>query len=184
MLGRKLRTTRTEVGLALAFAGVAYLVWALVAGISRGLVQEMIRSTRSVEVPALTRAVKLFFSDAGFVIDVLGLAWLVASLTLVYLSSRQKISISWAWVSAICQAFAAALGAVLVASAGYHVIMPRPLEGDTAFEQVSSISLGVTVVVAVVVWVSVLTALLLERHRYSRRRGPSLHDGLRTNVFR
>lgn len=187
MLGRQLRTTRVDVGLALAFCGIAYLVWALVAGISRGLVQEMIKTTPGIELPALTRNVKVFFSDAGFLIDLVGLVWLVGSLTLVFFSSRQRISISWAWVSAVGQASVAALGSVLVGVAGYGTlgtVIPKPLEGQTAFEQVSSISLGVTVVVAVAVWLSVLVLLLMERGRYRRHRGPSLRDGLRTNAVR
>ena len=41
MLGQSRRTTRLDVGLALAFSGIAYLVWALVAGISRRTVQDL-----------------------------------------------------------------------------------------------------------------------------------------------
>ena len=43
----------------------------------------------------------IFFIDAGPAIDMVGMAWLVASLVLVVYGSRQKLSISWAWASAI-----------------------------------------------------------------------------------
>jgi Na+(H+)/acetate symporter ActP len=40
MLGQLRRTTRTDVGLALTFVGIAYLVWVLVAGVARELVAD------------------------------------------------------------------------------------------------------------------------------------------------
>ena len=171
-------------GLALSFAGVAYLVWALVAGIAREVVQEMIDSTAEMStLPALTLQVKIFFVDAGFVIDLVGLAWLGGSLVLVALSSRQTISISWAWMSAIVQSSVAALGAVLVGWASYqpHIrIIDGMGEGQTAWEKVSSLSLPIIVPIAVVMWVTFLVWLLLERARLDRH-GPTLSDGLRTN---
>ena len=116
MLGRTHRTTRLDVGLALAFSGSAYLVWAIVAGISRVCVQDLINTIEAtkLDLPSSTTWVKIGFVDAGIGIDIVGLAWLVLSLLLVVFSSRQYFSISWAWVSAICQAFVAAIGAVLV----------------------------------------------------------------------
>jgi hypothetical protein len=188
MLGRAKRTSPTDVGLALAFSGLAYLVWALVAHFSRGLVYEMIKSTDHTTLyPAMTRGVKVFFADAGFVIDLVGLVWLIGSLTLVFLAARQRISISWAWVAAISQSFIATLGCVLVATANhgsFQPFVPKPGEGETTLEQVSSISLVATVGVAVVVWCSLLTYFLADLMRYRRRRGPSLGDGMRTNMFR
>ena len=188
MLGRLKRTTRLDVGLALAFVGVAYLVWALVAGMSRALVQEMIKTTyKSHEaLPVFTRAVKVFFVDTGFVIDLVGLGWLAASLFLVAFSSRQRISVSWAWVSAICQSSVAALGAVVVGWAAYapHVVrLSLSGENDTPLETVSSISLPVIVPMALLIWVMFLIWLLVERARLDRR-GPTLTDGLRSNVTR
>jgi len=191
MLGRLRRTSRLDAGLALAFAGIAYLVWALVAGTTRTLIQDMIRTNtlKGLAVPEFTRVVKIFFVDAGVVIDLAGLAWMAVSLTLVVFSSRQKISISWAWVSAICQSFAAAAGAVLV---GWAAFMPHqaPIaigaEGnffDRPWEKVSGFSLPVVLVVALVVWVTFLVWLLVERARLDSR-GPTLRDGLRTNIFR
>ena len=190
MLGRLRRTTRLDVGLAIAFAGTAYLVWSLVAGASRQLVQEFINSAQAthMRLPYLTRAVKIFFVDAGFLIDIVGLVWLSASLTLVLISSRQRISVSWAWVSAICQSFVAALGAVLVGWAAYapHVLMAGPAAADqdlTIFERVSQISLPVMVSLAILIWTTFLIWLLVDRARLNRR-GPSLRDGLRSNVFK
>jgi hypothetical protein len=182
------RTTRLDVGLVLSAAGVAYLVWALVAGISREVVQAMINSTADWRdsLPHATRVVKVFFVDAGFVIDLVGLAWLTVTLLLVVLSSRQRISVSWAWVSAICQSFVAALGAVLVGWAAYQPHI-RPLsnmgKGQTHWEQVSSISLPVVMPICLLIWVTFLVWLLVERARLNRR-GPSLRDGLRSNTFR
>jgi len=187
MLGRLRRTSRLDAGLALAFAGVAYLMWALVAGSTRTLIQEMIRtqSLKGMEPPAFTGVVKVFFVDAGIVIDLAGLAWLAASLLLVVFSSRQKISISWAWVSAICQAFAAAWGAVLVGWAAFmpHRVPIAIVSGDSPWEKVSGFSLPVVLVAALLVWVTFLVWLLVERSRLDRR-GPTLRDGLRTNIFR
>ena len=163
MLGRLRKTTATDVGLSAAFVGLSYLVWSLVAGFSRNLMQEFIYSVEAsqVKLPTLTYAVKVFFVDSGFLIDLAGLAWLILSLVLVQLSNRQRISISWAWVSAICQSFAAGLGAVLVGWVVYAPYMVPVEESPTIF----------------VVW------LLVERARLGRR-GPSLRDGLRMNVFK
>ena len=185
MLGRLQRTTRVDVGLSVAFAGMAYLVWALVAGTSRHLVQDMIRSTAGQSLPQITTDVKVFFVDVGFLIDLVGLAWMVVSLLLIVFASRQKLSISWAWVSAVCQAGVAALGAVLV---GQAVLAPHTAPSSTpeptALEQVSGMSLWVILAVAILIWVTFLVWLLVERARFDRRRGPTLRDGLRTNVFR
>jgi hypothetical protein len=174
------------VGLALTFVGVAYLVWALVAGVSRAVVQEMIKTTTGTELPESAHIVKVFFVDAGFVIDLVGLGWLTASLLLVVFSSRQRLSISWAWVSAACQSFIAALGAVVVGWAAYQPHI-KPLGaigmGQTPWETVSSISLPVLMPIAILIWVTFLVWLLVERARLSRR-GPTLRDGLRTNVYR
>ncbi len=187
MLGRLQRTTRLDVGLALSFAGVAYLVWALVAGVARSVVQAMIHATATqAQLPAWTRAVKIFFVDFGFVIDVVGLVWLVVSLILLVVSSRQRISVSWAWISAICQSFVAALGAVFVGWAAYrpHIISSEGTGAAASLgEQVSTISLPLIVALAVLVWVTVLIWLLVERARLNRR-GPTLRDGLRTQVYR
>jgi len=186
MLGRLRRTTRVDVGLALAFAGIAYLVWALVAGITRSVVQEMIRSTAVLhkDLPSFTRGVKIFFVDSGIAIDLVGLAWLAASLLLVTYSSRQRMSISWAWASAITQTFVAAMGAVLVGWAAYQpYILPINPAGENLLEKVSALSLPVTLAVALVVWVTFLVWLLVERARLNRH-GPTLRDGLRTNIYR
>jgi hypothetical protein len=188
MLGRLRRTTRTDVGLALSFAGLAYLVWAVVAGVSRDVVQELIKASviKHFVLRDSADVLKIVFVEAGIVIDLVGLAWLAASLFLVFWSSRQRCSISWAWVSVISQAIIAALGAVLVGWAAYqpYVVPPDAVAPRAAtWAKVSAISLPVVVAVAVVLWVVVLVLLLIERSRVDRR-GPSLRDGLRTNIFR
>lgn len=188
MLGRLQRTTRLDVGLALCFSGLAYLVWALVAGISRWIVQEMIKSTAyyNIEVKGYTKVVEVFFVDSGFVIDIVGMAWMALSLLLVVLSSRQRASISWAWVSSGLQVCVAAVGAVLVCAAAYmpHILDPNKLhDGGSIGQQVSRMSLQVVMPLAIVIWVTFLVWLLVERARLNRR-GPTLRDGMRSNVYR
>jgi len=185
MLGRLRRTTGLDVGLAIAFTGLSYLVWALIAGGSRQLVQHFIEYAhfKQMDLPDFTRAVKVFFVDTGFAIDVVGLVWLVLSMVLVILGSRQKISISWAWVSGICQSFTAGLGAVLVGGAVYapQVLPPDHISKQTILGRVSEVSLPVLVPIAILIWTTCLVWLLVSRARLDRR-GPSLRDGLRSNV--
>ncbi len=192
MLGRLRRTTRLDVGLVLGFAGVAYLIWVLVAGTAREMVQAMIRAVAApnvnVPLPDFTRAVKVFFVDFGFAIDVAGLVWLLLSLVLVLYCSRQRISASWAWASAICQSLVAALGGVVVGYAmnlPYRAMVPPGAGGPeaTALERVSELSLPVILTVSILLWVTALVWLLIEYARY-KHRGPSLSDGLRTNLTR
>ena len=188
MLGRLRRTTSLDVGLALAFSGTAYLVWALVAGISRDSVQDLFRTVGPNQLAPSANWVKVLFADAGIAIDLVGLAWLAVSLFLVVLSSRQYFSISWAWVCAICQSFVAALGAVLVGwtvQQPYFALVQPPADAParTAWEQVSGFSLPLAMAAAIFVWVAFLVWLLIERSRLIRR-GPTLRDGLRSNVYR
>ncbi len=195
MLGRIRRTTRTDVGLALSFAGVAFLVWALVAGTTRLLVQDMVAWWQvmqaggvATELPMATRVVRVIFVDAGIAIDVVGLAWLAGSLYLVVLSGRQRFSISWAWVSAICQSLVAGVGGAWVAWASHRPFVAELARtGQTvpasAMQTVSGISLPVVVAGALVLWLGFLFWLLLERGRFARA-GISLRDGLRTNTYR
>jgi hypothetical protein len=188
MLGRLLRTTRTDVGLALGFAGAAYLVWALVADLSRFVVQSMITYTfqHDIVVKGPTKLVKVFFVDTGFVIQIVGVVWLVGTLVLVVQSSRQKMSISWAWMCAILQVCIAALGAVFVAWAAYLPFVPDPGQVSPTASPgaiVSGISLRVIMPVALLLWTTFLVWLMVERARFNRR-GPTLRDGMRSNVFR
>ena len=55
--------------------------------------------------------------------------------------------------------------------------------GLTPFEQVSRISLGILVPIAILVWLLFLVWLLVERARLDRH-GPTLRDGLRSNIYR
>ena len=191
MLGRVRRTTRLDVGLVLAFSGVAYLVWALVAGTTRVLAQDYINASPAlnavgVELPQSTRIVTYFFDQGGVGIDIIGLAWLALSLLLVMLSSRQKFGISWAWISPTCQALTAGLGGALMSWGIHHPYAAYiKAEGAAAksdfFQELSGISLPVLVVAAVLIWVLFLVWLLTERARFDRH-SPTLHDGLRSNV--
>lgn len=183
MLVRKQRTSRLDVGLALAFTGLAFIVWAFVAGMSRTMMTHLIHdpATSAMELPRLSTVVKLFFVDTGFVIDLVGLGWMVLALILIFLASRQKISISWAWTAAILQSLIAALGALLVGLACYVPYWQfETTPPASAMEIISRISLPVVIGMAVVFWLVFLIAMLIDRARLERR-GPTLSDGLRTN---
>ena len=171
-------------GLALAFVGIVYLVWALVAGLSRHVVQEMIKSAAASEahLPRATMVVKVVFLKGAILIDLAGLAWLALSLYLVVRGSRQRASISWAWVSAVCQSLVAAVGAVLVGWAAYKPHVLPVGQAPSTWEQIRHISLAVVMAIAVLLWVTALVWLLIERARLDRH-GPTLRDGLRTNIY-
>jgi hypothetical protein len=190
MLGRLRKTTRLDVGLALAFSGLAYLLWALVAGVSREMVRDMKHAMETAllrEVPPFSSDVKVFFADFGIIIDVAGLAWMVVSLLLVAYAGRQKLSISWAWMSAMLQAFVAAGGGVLVGWA-MNVPYKRLVAGGatpehvTGMVQLSELSLWVVLTVAILIWTTFLVWLELERVRV-RSRGPSRKDTLKSNIY-
>lgn len=186
MLGRTRRTTRTDVGLSLSMVGIAYLVWALVAGVSRRLVGELVAYSSVFDTgwPWSARAVRVLFVEAGWALDVLGLAIMVVGLLLVVYSSRQRLSVSWAWLTASCQLMIAALGGIWVAWAVHLPTQPsRIREADTPWEQLSGLSLPVLLGLAILIWVIFLVTLLADRARL-RRLGPSLRNGLRTNVYR
>jgi hypothetical protein len=173
-----------DVGLALSFVGVAYLVWVLVAGVARELVADLISFSGAFDpnMPWATRAVRIVFVDAGVAIDIVGLVWLVVSLLLVIYSSRQRFSISWCWLSGLSQALVAAVGGIAVAWSAHLPYRMAPAPSATTWEKVSGISLPVLTVLAVLIWVTFLVMLLVERARFDRR-GPSLRDGLRTQRY-
>jgi len=180
-----------DVGLALAFAGISYLVWALVAGTSRDMVRAMKHASEVSpalqHIPRFSEAVKVFFADLGILIDLVGLAWMLVSLLLVLYAGRQRLSISWAWLSATVQALVAAGGGVLV---GWAMNIPyrRLAEGGGGPEtvaplvQLSEMSLWVALTVAILIWVTFLVWLLMERARF-RARGPSLRDGVKSRAY-
>ena len=187
MLGRPLRTTRIDVGLALSFGGVAYLVWVLVVGTARHVVNEIARSIHVekvpiAELPAAARWLWNSFLHAGAVFDLVGVVWLALSLALIIGASRQRWSISWAWTCAICQAMAATMVGVWTSLAGAFPLGSRTVADAAAapYPTAGWTSLSVAVALSLVLWVSVLVWLLYERARL--RRGPSLRDGLRTHV--
>lgn len=179
-----------DVGLAMAFSGAAYLVWALVAGTARTIVRDLIDVLNHTPGGAgeLEKWLDFLFVDAGVAIDVTGLLLLALSSILVWISSRQRISISWAWMVAFVQISAAALGAVLAGRTvadQYRLLLPPPDPATpSALEQVSSISLSVTVPVAILIWLIVLVWMVVEWVRWSRRRGPAMRDALRTHIYR
>lgn len=190
MLGLLRKTSRLDAGLALAFAGLSYLVWALVAGVSREMVRDMKHALETAllkEVPPFSNAVKVFFADFGIIIDAVGLAWMIVSLLLVVYAGRQKLSISWAWLSAILQAFVAAIGGVLVGWAmniPYKRLAdsgPVPMRNSTMV-QLSELSLWIVLTVAILIWTTFLVWLEAERRRF-RARGPTIRDTLKSNIY-
>ncbi len=171
-----------DVGLAIAFAGIAFMVWALLAGVSRLMLQNMIRTTAGLTdtLPTVTQNVRLFFVDTGFVIDLVGLGWLALSLTLIFFANWQKISISWAWLASLVQSLVAALGGMLVSSALYapHIITGEA--DDSILSKISQISLPIVIAVAVLIW-GLFVYYMLKRRASMRPFAPSRNDGLRTN---
>lgn len=185
MLGRLRRTTRTDVGLTLPLCGVAYLVWVLASGVARETANQLsmyvsASNASAQDLPAAARWLHGAFVHAAPVCDVLGVLWLVVSLALIVGASRQRWSISWAWMCGICQAMAATLVSVwsnLAAVAPYRAVaqVDKPVHPAIGWT-----SLSVAVAVALALWVTALVWLLYERARLGR--GPTLRDGLRTHV--
>jgi hypothetical protein len=171
-----------DVGLAIAFTGVSFVGWAVVSGISRFMMQNMMLTSaaKGDALPDVTRILKVFFVETGFVIDLVGLAWLIATLVLIYLANRQRIGISWAWLSAMLQAIVGGGGALLVSWAVYapHLITEEAEHGTLA--KLSIITLPIVIAIAVAIWAVFVAKMLAERNR-TIRRGPSLSDGLRSN---
>ncbi len=182
MLGRVRRTTRTDVGLALAFAGIAYLMWTAVMGVARHIVNELSKTAYigKVSFPAVTSALCNSFVRGGAVWDLAGVLWLLVSLVLIIGSSRQRWIISWPWLSAICHALAAALVGTWTALAAVSPSQYGIAYREPPYPAAGWSSFFAALAVALVMWVLALVWMLFERIRL--RRGPSLRDGLRTHI--
>ena len=172
-------------GLVISFSGVAYLVWVLVMGVARGTVNQL--SMRAVawetsvgEFPGVARWFHSAVMHAAPAWDVLGVLWLLVSLVLIVGASRQRWSVSWAWMCSLCQALAAALLAVWSGLAAQAAPPAAEVAEPPAYPATGWAFMSVSVAFALVLWVGVLVWLLYERARL--RRGPSLRDGLRTHV--
>jgi len=184
MLGTVRRTTRTDVGLALALAGISYVIWVFVMGTARGVTNALIRAATAgqASLPGLSRALCNSFAHAAWVFDLAGVLWLVVSLVLITGSSRQVWIISWPWLSAICQAMVAAVLAIWSAGAAAVALAADAPAGSIppALPPAPWGPLYLFLAIAMVTWVGTLVWLLLERARL--RRGPSHRDSLRTHV--
>jgi len=104
-------------------------------------------------------------------------------LLLVVYGSRQRISISLAWMFAVIQTVIAAMGAVFV---GWVVQLPyrtAAVQQQTLLQKVSGATPAVGLAVGLLIWAIFLVWLLLERNRYNRH-GPTASDGLRSNTYR
>ncbi len=171
----------------MSFAGIAYLIWVLVIGVTRHLVNELSHAQYAGkllggELPVATRWLQGAFIHASPVFDLAGVLWLLLSLGLIVGAGRQRWSISCPWVCAICQTMAATLLAVwsgMAAQAPYNLgisyvpgLPPYPTTGWT--------SLCVALAVALVMWVTSLVWMISERAQLMR--GPKLRDGMRTNI--
>lgn len=173
-------------GLVLSFAGVAYLIWALAIGTGRHLVNGLSRMVHAGEfpfdtLPTVTKWLCNTFFHAAPVFDVVGVLWLLLSLALIVGASRQRWSVSWPWMCALCQAGGAALMAAWAGLSGQApFIYGVSYVGRPPYPTTGWTFMSVAVCLALVLWVGVLVWLLYERARL--RRGPSLRDGLRTHV--
>ncbi len=169
-------------GLALSLGGVAYLVWVLVVGVARELANELSRAAHvgGAHLAPASRWLSGAILHAAPVFDVVGVLWLGLSLVLIAGASRQRWSISWPWLCAICQAMLAALLGAWTGLAGGPAAAPAPLPTGSAYPTAGWAFMSVSVAVALVLWVATLVWLLYERARLGR--GPSLRDGLRTHV--
>ncbi len=171
----------------MSFAGIAYLIWVLVIGVTRHLVNELSHAQYASkllagELPAATRWLYNAFIHASPVFDLVGVLWLLLSLGLIVGAGRQRWSISCPWVCAICQTMAATLVAVwagMAAQAPYH-LMTSYGPGLPPFQTTGWTSLCVALAVALVMWVTSLVWMISERAQMMR--GPKLRDGMRTNI--
>lgn len=162
--------------MALGLMGVSYLIWVLVAGICRHLAGLL--GPTGQRLTFLSGGFITVHRQGWLVIDTLGLACMLVGLTLILGASRQRWSISWAWLCAMAQSILAALLAVWSAAAMAAEIGRTATTAPAS--QVSWTSLSVTFALALLLWVTVLVWLLFENARLGR--GPSLRDGLRTHV--
>jgi len=195
MLGRVRRTTRTDVGLCMSLAGIAYLLWVGVTASVRVVVNDLADANAAArlageQVPAAARWLVAAFGQTGPAWDLAGVLWLGVTLALVLGSSRQRWIISWPWLSAICHAMAAGLlgvWAALAAAVDTTALAgakPAPAAEPicTAPPTVGWTSLSVAVALAVVIWVFTLVWMLRERSLLLR--GPSPGDFRRTHAER
>jgi len=178
MLGLVRKTTRTDVGLALASTGLAYLAWVIVTGVARHIVNQLalIASARELDFPTLTSALYGSFVHGGAVWDLVGVLWLLVSLVLIVGSARQQWTISWPWFSSILHGLTAALlGAwtalAAIAPSSIPMTPPEPAVGYGSYSALLALGL--------VLWVSTLVWMLIMRSRLGH--GPSLIDGQRTH---
>ncbi len=177
MLGRTRRTTGTDVGLAIAFAGLAYLAWMLAAGVAchvAGLLQG-----HAGVVDGQGDVFRWGLTVWGVGIDLLGLLWLLGNLMLVMAASRQRRSISWAWATAGGQVLAAVLLACWTAFLGSRLLAGQTIAGPP-LQPGGWTLFSVSIAIALATWVTVLVVLLYDRVRLGR--GPSLRDGQRTHL--
>lgn len=177
MLGRTRRTTGTDVGLAIAFAGLAYLAWMLAAGLAcqmAGLLQ-----SRAGIVDGQGEIFRWGLTVWGAGVNLLGLLWLLGSLVLVIAASRQRRSISWAWAAAGGQVLAAALLSSWTAYLGSRSPADQAVAGP-ALQPGGWTLFSASIAIALAMWVTVLVVLLYDRVRLGR--GPSLRDGQRTHL--
>ena len=180
MLGLVRKTTRTDVGLALASTGLAYLAWVIVTGVARHVVNQLalLAEAREMALPGLASALCGSFVHGAAVWDLVGVLWLLVSLVLIVGSGRQQWTISWPWFSSILHGLTAALlGAwtSLAAIGPFMAVVPAPPPAPA----VGYGSYSALLALGLVLWVSTLVWMLYMRSRLGL--GPSLLDGQRTH---
>ena len=169
----------------MAFAGVAYLIWVLVVGVTRHLVNKLSHAQYTVElgeIPVTTQWLWNSFIHAAPVFDLAGVLWLLLSLGLIVGAGRQRWSISCPWICAICQTTTATLLAVWagVAAQAPHTIGMFYGTGPPPYLTTGWTSLCVAIAIALVMWVTSLVWMISERARMMH--GPKLRDGMKTNI--
>ncbi|MBT3278005.1 MAG: hypothetical protein HN909_02785 [Phycisphaerales bacterium] len=182
MLGRLRRTTRNDVALSLAFTGLVFLTWSFIAFTAKNLFNRLVIEAQVTKaLDPFTLSVKRFFVDYGFVIDLTGLAWMLASLTLVLLASRQRISISWSWLSSGLQVLVASVGSIVVHTATAATVPHKNVVVDASItEKIGSISWPVVLGIAVMAWLFFLIRMTKDRGKFVRPR-QTLNDSFRSN---
>lgn len=179
MLGHLRRTTRIDVALALTSAGIIYLAWVLATWAAKSVALALASAQTPAASALAGSLVNSFTSWGALVFDLAGPLWMVAGLWLVIRASRQRRVISWSWLLIAGQGLASILLAVWAAVAAREALW---LAAAPVGEAPAADWAPVAVAVAVLIWVSTLVWLLLDRARLRRR--PLVADASRTHAYR
>jgi hypothetical protein len=161
----------------MAFVGIACMAWLGAAELSRQTAAAL-AVMPGPALPPISVWLVSVWQTAPLALDVLGVLWLALGLLLISGASRQRWSVSWPWLAAICQTIAAAGLLALTAWAA----TPANLSPAARPAAIPLLGLGVLVAVGLTLWLGTLAWLLASRRRARNRArpGPGIRDGLRT----